>query len=216
MKDYRSLYGPRKYSKILVPGSHTTKYDIIQEIEKKHDEKVKKCLKLFYDKNEGVTGWLVITKSRIIFYLAQNINRFKDTRRVVWIIDNIPLRKIKPQIKDENVIDLNGKEVIFSLDEYSADRLLKEIKSSLRRLSKSNLILVISKVREKLKATKIFLLNPWVIGCIIIVCLGILLYFGFINVVEGVITGIITGIILTMINISINWGKKRRSKDGNG
>ena len=135
MKDYRTLYGPRENSKILVLGGHPTKDDIIREIEKKYNEKVKKCLKLFYDRNEGVTGWLVITKSRIIFYLAQDINRFKDARKVVWIIDDVPLRKIKPIIKDDNVIVLNGKEVIFSLDEYSADRLINEIKSSLRILS---------------------------------------------------------------------------------
>jgi len=208
MKEYRSLYGPRKYSRGLALSSHPTKKHIVQEIEEKYDEKVKKCLKLFYDRDEDVTGWLVITKSRIIFYLAQDISKFKDPRKVVWIIDNTPLKKIEPKIKDENVIDLNGNEVIFSLEEYSADRLINEINSSLKRLSKSNFILIISKVKEKLKPVKTFLLNPWVIGFIIIALLGILLYGGFINIVETVLSGV----ILMIITGLINWSKKR----GNG
>lgn len=178
MKDYRTLYGPKEYSQVPYLGPYPTKQDVIREIEEKYDEKVKKCLKLFYDREWRVTGWLLITKSRMIFYLVQDVNKFKDARKVVWIIDDIPLRKIKPIVKDENVIDLNGKEVIFSLDEYSADRLINEIKSSTRWLSKSTFIMLGNGIKKKLKSIKKILSNRWVVAIIV-------------TVIGGVITGII-------------------------
>lgn len=166
---------------VLIPSP--TKKDIIKEIEEKYDEKVKKCLKLFYDKDFGVVGWLIITKSRVIFYLSQDVNKFKEGRKIVWIIDDIPLRKIKPQIKDENVIDINGREIIFSLDEYSADRLIDEIKSSTRWLSKSTFIVLRNNIEEKFRPIKEFLSNRWVIAMIIAivggVVTGLILYYVF-------------------------------------
>lgn len=183
MKDYRILYGPKEYSQVPYLGLYPTKQDVIREIEEKYDEKVKKCLKLFYDREWQVTGWLLITKSRIIFYLVQDVDKFKDARKVVWMIDDIPLRKIKPQIKEENVIDLNGNEVIFSLKEHSADRLINEIKSSTRWLSKSTFIMLGNSIKEKLKPVKKFLSNRVVIAIIITIIGGVaaelILYYVF-------------------------------------
>lgn len=186
MKDYRELYGPRKYDSdavaIILPPE---KREIIKEIEDKYEESVIKCLKLFDDKENWVSGWLIITKSRIIFYLAQDINKFKDLRKIVWIIDNRSLVKIKPKIVDENVLKINGKEIIFSLDEFSPERLSQEIETTLKKQRFGQIKCLIINIKEKISfvlklvLSKKFWLNPWTIGIGTSIIGAIILYYLF-------------------------------------
>jgi hypothetical protein len=183
MKSFNTLYGERDSNKSTAfIGFSCKKENVIKTFEEKYDEKVIKCIRLFYDKDDLVTGWLIITESRIIFYLYQDINRFKEIERIIWIIDNLYLENLNLKIIGENEIEISKeKKVLFSLEEYTPQRLINEVNSCIRKIKFRKPFvffgILLKTPIKKIFFNKNFWMNPWIItiggGLIVLIVGGI-------------------------------------------
>jgi|GEM_PF-1077344 len=118
----------RENSSVLALVGFRDRDSVAKYFIEKFDEEFIKAFQLFEYNNDAI-GWLVRTKTRLIFYINQNINNFKDMDLIKWKIDN--LKNIDTEIKflDENEIQiLPGKNIVFDPNLISKERLLSEIK----------------------------------------------------------------------------------------
>jgi hypothetical protein len=105
---------------------------VIENIKKKFNESPEKIILLFEYGRQDARGYFVKTNTRVIFCLTQNINRFKNTFEIKWVIDDLKNETFDIHLTDENEIKIvDGKFVLFDPNLYSSSRLLKDINNTL-------------------------------------------------------------------------------------
>lgn len=128
MKSFESILGQREESGgIFIGTTSGNRESVSQSITGKYNEKVKNVLLLF-EYEHYAKGWLVKTRSRLIFALTQDVNWFKNSLEIKWVIDDLQNTDFKIEIADENEIQIvESKTILFDISLYSQDRILKEI-----------------------------------------------------------------------------------------
>jgi hypothetical protein len=167
MTSFESLYGERDYGSRCVACYSATKKDAIENIEEQYDENVMKIFKVFEDNHNYVNGWLIFTKKRIIFYLDQDMNKFKEFKKIIWVVDKLSWKKINCRIKEENEVEvMSGKNVLFDSGGISGERIIKEINLHIKFGMLESSIKLFKKIRFSILFKKSFWHNPWIITII--------------------------------------------------
>ena len=129
MRSFESVLGQREESSAGMFGGRGSgdREDVSQSITEKYNEKVETVLLLF-EYEHYAKGWLVKTRSRLIFALTQDVNRFKIFLEIKWVIDDLQNTNFDLRVIDENETQIvEGKTILFDVGLYSQDRVLKEI-----------------------------------------------------------------------------------------
>lgn len=128
MKSVESILGERAGdSSVVVFIGLRDRESVLKYFSKRFGERSIKALELFDFNNGEAKGWLVFTATRILFYINQNINKFKEYDLIKWNIDDF--RKIEPKPINENEIEITeGKYIFFNPNTISKKRLLSDIR----------------------------------------------------------------------------------------
>ena len=107
--------------------------DIDIFVKNTYAEDTLQAIKLFRLQNVAV-GWLVITRTRIVFFVQQNMNHYDESQKIVWCVDNFQDNiSILPSEEYENEICISNEKAIFDLKLFSRERLISDIKNIVRR-----------------------------------------------------------------------------------
>lgn len=149
MKQFESLFGKRERSSVGVVSGQSDKEGLLHSIKDKYNEKAEDILLLF-EHGHFVKGWLVKTRTRLMFILTQDINNFKNFIEIKWIIDDLEDTKFDIKSIEENEVYITkGKTILYDVSLYSKERIIKEILKILKMGEKPKEIS--NEVRNKLK-----------------------------------------------------------------
>jgi len=126
MKSFNSiLVGEKFYSSgYSITGDQNL---VIQEINKRYKEIANEVILLF-EYGDLAKGFLVKTRTRILFCLTQNESKFSSTFEIKWFIDDISTCKFDIKLIEVNEIQITeGKNVLFDPNFVSASRMIREI-----------------------------------------------------------------------------------------
>jgi len=97
---------------------------------KRFGENIFKTIELFEFNHKDAKGWLILTETRIIFYINQDMNKFKEYDLVKWIVDDFSEINLKEIGKNE--IELaEKKSLVFDPSIISKKRLISEMLQAL-------------------------------------------------------------------------------------
>lgn len=126
--------GEREYhsgvAAMIGPGNRNS---VAERIFNKFGEKSLKIIPLFEfsERSVGYTtakGFLVRTPTRLLFCVTQDINKFKKSFEIKWLIDELEQTEfIIKAISQEEIEISDSKTVGFDTNLYSVGRLIKEI-----------------------------------------------------------------------------------------
>lgn len=149
MKPFESLFGERERSSVGVISSQSDKEGLIHSIKDKYNEKTEEILLLF-EHNHYVKGWLVKTRTRLVFALTQDVNNFKNFLEIKWVIDDIEGTKFDIKSIGENEVSItDDKTILYDVGLYSSDRIVKDVSKILKINDKPKEIS--NEVRRKIK-----------------------------------------------------------------
>ena len=149
MKSFESLFGERERSSVGIISGQSDKEGLLHSIKEKYNEKVEDVLLLF-EHSHYVKGWLVKTRTRLVFALTQDVNNFRNFLEIEWLIDDIEGAKFNVKSIGENEISItDDKTILYDVGLYSSDRIVKDILQILKINNKPKEIS--NEVRKQIK-----------------------------------------------------------------
>jgi len=149
MKSFDQLFGERENSGICVISGQNDKDSLANSIKEKYNESVEDMLLLFEYGRYG-NGWLIKTRTRLIFALTQDINKFKNFIETKWVIDDLDRTEFDIKSIDENEIAItDSKTILYDVGLYSESRIIKEVSRILKLIESKKEIS--NEVRKKIK-----------------------------------------------------------------
>ncbi len=138
MKDYSTILGERSGpSSVFAVIGLRDRSSLIEYIRDRFDDNVVKAIELF-KLNSDAKGWLIISKSRIIFYINQDTNEFKEKDYIKWVVDDLDSEKLLLKQTDENEVEIfDNKKILFDPKLISKERLIAEISKNLKTESEN-------------------------------------------------------------------------------
>jgi len=133
MEDILSILGElaRESSTFVVIGLRN-RDSVIKYFSERFGEPVIKAIELFRIDHDA-NGWLVQTKTRFIFYVNQDMNKFKEYDLIKWVVDDLSNNKFSLREISENQIELfPGKNILFNPQLISKNRILDEIETPVK------------------------------------------------------------------------------------
>lgn len=128
MKPFESVLGETYNSSGVALFPLGDEESVKQNIKNMYKEHLENILLLFEYGDSAARGYFVKTNSRILFCLTQDINKFKNTFEVKWVIDDIKNTEFVIKLEDENEIKITeDKSILFDTSLYSKNRILKEL-----------------------------------------------------------------------------------------
>lgn len=129
MKSFESVLGEIERDRRVAIFVSLGDADSVKEnIKEKFNESIDNILLLFEYGQMDARGYFVKTKSRVLFCLTQNINKFKNSFEIKWVIDDIKNTTFDIKPLNENEIQISeNKEIMFDGGLYSSERLLREL-----------------------------------------------------------------------------------------
>lgn len=133
MKDYSIILGEKSGpSSVFAVIGLRKRSSLIEYINDRFDDEVIKAIELF-KLNSDAKGWLIISKSRVIFYINQDTNEFKEMDFVRWVVDDLDNEKLLLNQTDDNELEIFcNKKILFDPKLISKERLVAEISKSLK------------------------------------------------------------------------------------
>jgi len=128
MKPIESVLGARQsHTGVIAVIPLRDRSSIQKFINEKFNEPVERYIELF-EMRYDAKAWLIKTKTRLIFYINQDTNKFKEMDLIKWQIDNLKDTKIDIKELGENELEIcSGKSIIFDPNLISKERLSLEI-----------------------------------------------------------------------------------------
>ena len=133
MNRIESVLGSRsKSSPVIVVVGLKERGSVINYIKTRFDDEIINAIELF-NLNATARGWLILTKSRVIFYINQDANNFEEIDHIKWVIDDLKNTSIHLHQTDQNEIEIiPGKSILFDSNLISGDRLIQECENALK------------------------------------------------------------------------------------
>jgi len=138
MKAYSEILGERSGpSSVFAIIGLRDRSSLIEYLRDRFDDDIIKVIELF-KLNSKAKGWLIISKSRVIFYINQDTNEFKEMDYIRWVVDEIDNEKLILKQTDDNEIEVfENKKILFNPNLISKERLISEISKNLKSKSQS-------------------------------------------------------------------------------
>lgn len=131
MKSFESVLGEIERDRAaIVVAPLGDEDDVNENIKGKFNESVEAIVLLFEYGKMDARGYFVKTKSRVLFCLTQDVNRFKNSFEIRWVIDDLHIAKFDIRLVNENEVQIiKDKTILFDTSLYSADRLIRDIQN---------------------------------------------------------------------------------------